>query len=137
MAFNFTICVECGNGNVENTSLMLCASCAHARRKADRTKVKVVKPVKKVTEKRSKQNQDYARLRDQYLEAYPACEVVECNNRSNQIHHINGREGDKLTDTNFFLAVCPDCHTKIHANPKWAQDNNYMILRTLSDSNKL
>lgn len=124
-------CIECGSDRVENKDLMLCATCNAARRKADRTKVKVVKPPKKISEKRNIQNQEYARLRDEYLKVYPACEVRECHNKSNQIHHVNGREGEKLTDTNFFLAVCPDCHTKIHANPKWAQDEGYVILRSL------
>lgn len=131
MNLGINLCVRCETRWIENKDTGLCASCSHDDRKADRTKVKVVNPVKKITEKRSKQNQEYARLRDHYLEAYPACEVSECNNKSNQIHHVNGREGEKLIDTNFFLAVCPDCHKKIHANPKWAQDEGYVILRSL------
>lgn len=131
MNLGVNLCVRCETRWIENKDTGLCASCSHDDRKAERTKPKVVKPVKKITEKRNIQNQEYARLRDQYLKVYPACEVRECHNKSNQIHHVNGREGEKLTDTNFFLAVCPDCHSKIHANPKWAQDEGYVILRSL------
>jgi len=124
-------CVECGSDRVENKELMLCASCNHARRKADRAKPAVVKPVKKVTEKRNIQNQHYARLRVEYLEAYPACEVVDCHNKSSQIHHMQGREGEKLTDTDKFLAVCPSCHERITNDTQWAITNGYSYPRTI------
>lgn len=124
-------CVRCELRRVENKDNGLCATCGLELRKQERTQAKVVKPIKKVSDKRNKQNQEYARLRDEYLKLYPACEVRECNNRSNQIHHVMGREGEKLTNPSYFLAICPDCHTKIHANPKWAQDEGYMILRSI------
>lgn len=131
MNLGINLCVRCDTRRIENKDTGLCATCSHDDRKAERTQVKVVKSPKKVSDKRNLQNQEYARLRDEYLKVYPACEVRECHNKSNQIHHVNGREGEKLTDTNFFLAVCPDCHTKIHANPKWAQDEGYVILRSV------
>lgn len=132
MKLGINLCVRCETRWIENKDTGLCASCSHDDRKADRTKVKVVKPVKKVTEKRNIQNQEYARLRKEYLESYPACEVVECNNQSNQIHHMAGRENERLTDTNYFLAVCPDCHERITKDTQWAVANGYSILRTVN-----
>lgn len=127
----YTACVECDNPKVENQDTGLCASCGAARRKQDRIKPKIVKPVKKVTEKRAKQNQEYAKLRKEYLEVYPVCEVVECHNKAKEIHHMAGREGDKLTDPDNFLAVCPSCHHKITVDSAWAIEQGYSILRSI------
>lgn len=124
-------CPHCGTSKVERNGY--CATYNREQRKTESTKPKVVKPVKKVTDKRAKQNQEYARLRREYLEAYPACKIPECNNKSTTIHHMAGRDGDKLTDVNNFLATCMDCHTKIHENPQWAYKNGYSILRSLKD----
>lgn len=131
MNLGINLCVRCETRRIENKDTGLCATCSHDDRKSERAQSKVVKPVKKVSDKRNIQNQEYARLRDQYLEAYPACEVVECNNRSNQIHHMAGRENEKLTDINHFLAVCPDCHRKITEDTQWAIANGYSILRSV------
>src|SRR6187551_3493176 len=121
---------ECGNIS-ENKDTGECASCGAARRKQERTKPKVVKPIKKVSEKRAGQNQVYARLRVEYLEAYPACEVVDCHNKSTQIHHMAGRENEKLTDTDKFLAVCGACHERITLDTQWAISNGYSYQRTI------
>lgn len=124
-------CIRCEARPIENRDTKLCASCSHEDRKADRAQPKVVKPVKKVTEKRSKQNQEYAKLRKEYLEVYPVCEVVECHNKAKEIHHMAGREGDKLTDPDNFLAVCPSCHHKITVDSAWAIEQGYSILRSI------
>lgn len=115
---------------VENQDTGLCASCAHEQRKLARTKLKEVKPIKKVSTKRNSQNQQYLRLRKEYLESYPSCEVVECHKKSTEIHHMAGRENDMLLDTNYFLAVCHDHHHKITVDSKWAIENGYSILRS-------
>jgi hypothetical protein len=130
----FGECRDCGSLNkIENQYLMLCAGCAHARRKAERqaSKVKVVAPIKKITAKRANQNLQYAKLRKQYLEAYPACEVENCNNKSSEIHHQKGRSNEMLTDTNYFMAVCKSCHHKITIDSQWAIKNGYSIIRSV------
>lgn len=124
-----TECPSCGTNKVERNGW--CASCNHEQRKQERTQAKEKKPIKKVSTQRAKQNQEYARLRDEYLSVYKTCEVVECHNRSNQIHHMQGRDGDKLTDVNLFLAVCPDCHRRITEDSAWAISQGYSILRSV------
>lgn len=124
-------CIECEERIIENPDTRLCATCARNKRKADQTQVKEKKPINKVSAKRAVENKEYARLRRDYLEAYPVCEVVECHLPSKEIHHMQGREGDKLTDINFFLAVCPGCHMKIEKDTQWARDNGYSILRSI------
>jgi hypothetical protein len=123
-------CIHGCGRRVENRDTKTCATCAQEQRRQDRTSAKEKTQVKKVSTKRANQNQVYARLRDEYLNVYRVCEVVECNNRSNQVHHMAGREGDKLTDTNNFLAVCPDCHRKITEDSAWAIEQGYSILRS-------
>lgn len=124
-----TECPTCGSTKVERNGS--CASCNFEQRKSERTKVKVIKPVKKVTEKRSKQNQEYARLRDQYLEAYPACEVVECSRKSTEIHHMQTRTNENLTNVDMFLAVCRLCHERITVDSAWAIENGYSYPRAI------
>lgn len=133
MNLGINLCVRCETRWIENKDTRLCASCSHDDRKSERTQAKIVKPVKKVSEKRAGQNLEYAKLRKQYLEVYPVCEAHECNNKSTQIHHVNGREGEKLTSTAYFMAVCSHCHDKIHSNPQWSIENGYMILRSTNN----
>lgn len=116
---------------VENRDTGLCGSCARELRKAESATVKEKKPINKVSAKRAVENKEYARLRKDYLEAYPVCEVVECQRKATEIHHQHGRENEKLTDVNFFLAVCRPCHERITLDPKWAIDNGYSFPRTI------
>lgn len=125
-------CQRCQTRPVENRDKGLCASCAREDRRLENAKApKMPTHLKKVSAKRAIENKEYARLRKDYLEAYPVCEVVECHFPSKEIHHMQGREGDKLTDINFFLAVCPGCHRKIETDTQWARDNGYSILRSI------
>lgn len=124
-----TECPHCGTSKVERNGY--CATYNREQRKAEATQVKEKKPINKVSAKRAVENKEYARLRKDYLEVYPVCEVVECHLPSKEIHHMQGREGDKLNDVNFFLAVCPGCHRKIETDTKWARDNGYSILRSI------
>lgn len=128
-----TSCIN-GDGNpVENRTTGLCASCSHALRKAekDAARVKVVKPIRKVSAERSKENHVYARLRKEYLEAYPCCEVPECHHKSTELHHQKGRSGDLLTNTDYFMAVCHEHHHMITVDSKWAIDNGFSFLRSV------
>lgn len=125
-----TSCIN-GDGNpVENRTTGECASCGAARRKQERTQAKEKKPIKKVSTQRAKQNQVYARLRKEYLEAYPCCEVPECHRKSTDVHHQKGRSGDLLTNTDYFMAVCHDHHHMITVDSKWAIAQGFSFLRS-------
>ena len=94
------------------TNLLGCYTCEHEKRKAKKnaSKVKVVKPIRKVADKRAGQLREYSKLRKEYLLLYPVCEVEDCNERSTEIHHQRGKEGERLLDTNLFFAVCHTHH---------------------------
>ena len=85
------------------------------------------KPVKKVSDKQKKRNLDYLKVRMDYLNLHKNCQL--CSAPATDIHHRVGRLGNKLTDTNYFMALCRPCHTKIETNREWAYEKGYLIKR--------
>lgn len=112
-----------------------CASHNFALRKAARVKTKVVVPVKKITEKRAKQNREYLEMVKDFLIQYPMCQVRDCVKPSAECHHIQGRSNDLLTNPENFMAVCSDCHKKITEHSAWAIENGYSKLRSIWKNN--
>jgi len=84
--------------------------------------------IKPRSKKRAAQEREYAKVRVEYLESHPECEVCGWFH-SFQIHHKKGRIGELLTDTKYFLAVCYTCHQKIEMWPKWAKEKSYSLSR--------
>lgn len=109
-------CINCDNPIIENKELQLCASCNLERRKAERNskKVKVVHQVKKVSESKAAELKEYAILKKQFLETKMACEIrlPGCFMNSFEVHHCSISESNFL-NTNTWLAVCRNCHSKI------------------------
>lgn len=120
---------QCPNMVEGNTDY--CASHNAAIRKAQRVKTKVVVPVKKITEKRAKQNREYLEMREQFLEQYPICQCVDCFNPSTQIHHRAGKANSLLTDPENFFAICDDCHKRITEHSAQAIKDGYSKLRSI------
>lgn len=94
-----------------------------ALQKGLKSKRKAIKPV---SDKRKKQNAEYSMLRKAFLEEHPLCQVC-LSEEANQIHHMNHREGKRLNDQNYWLAVGPDCHRQIHDQPAWAKEKGYLL----------
>ena len=84
-------------------------------------------PVKKVSDKQKKRNAEYQKTRLEYLNEHKLCEV--CAKPATDIHHVQGRVGDNLTDTSKFMAVCRGCHTFIENNREWAYEKGYLLKR--------
>ena len=79
------------------------------------------------TPKRAKQERLYARMRVEFLEANPQCEM--CGHRAQQVHHRKGRVGALLTDPEFWAPVCARCHDAITNHPHWAIESGYSLSR--------
>lgn len=134
MTFITPFC-ECGNYKTSGTDM--CESCNRALRKEVESIKKSTAKIKKLLEtktknnsdKRAKQEREYASLRPLYLEEHPFCQVKGCSKLSNQIHHKAGRIGILLLLTDWWLAVCETCHDKIENEPKWAKAQGYSISR--------
>jgi hypothetical protein len=123
-------CTECGKRAEGNTGL--CASCNRAARKMEEQskKVKVVIPIKKVSQQQRIKNIEYLKVRQEYLALYPVCEVPECDLKATDIHHQKGKATvELLMDVNYFMAVCRKHHTVIENNPNWAKEEGYSFKR--------
>lgn len=81
--------------------------------------------MRKVSNKRSKQLAEYKIIRDKFMIDNPLCE--RCHRQATENHHKNGRNGERLLDTNYFMAVCRQCHQWIHAHPKEAREVGWLI----------
>lgn len=82
------------------------------------------KPLKPFSEKRKERNAIYLKKRIEFLNG-KVCPIT--NRKATEIHHINGRENERLNDEEFWLAVTREGHLKIHENPKWAREKGYLI----------
>ena len=90
-----------------------CKSCAY--------KINSPIKIKKVSEKRKQQNDEYSKLRKLYLESHLFCEVKFpgiCMGKATEIHHLySGRDREKYyLDINTYKAICRNCHNMIHSN---------------------
>ncbi len=91
------------------------------KRREERRPKPYINPFSK---KRSKMSKEYQVVRIEYLLDNPMCEArVNClGNKSTQIHHLEGKIGDLLTDKENFLATCAMCHQWLERNPVMAKD---------------
>ena len=127
------LCIQCDCRPIENRDTGLCATCGFENRRLERqaNKVKIVKPVKKITEKRAKQNREYLEMREHFLEQYPVCGVAGCQNKSTEIHHRAGRANDLLTNPENFLQICSEHHIYYTEHSKEAIENQISKLRSI------
>lgn len=133
-------CIQCGNPKVESNGL--CASCAHAIRKAERMQVKDRTPVNKVSEKHGKDLNQYAPMKKKFLLG-KWCAVHGKPCLPNTIHHMAGRVGfiddwarerniPALLDIRYWLPACLEGHQQITDKSAWAVEQGFTVSR-LSD----
>jgi hypothetical protein len=119
---SFYICTECGSNKIENRDLGLCPSCNKARRDKENAKVKVVKPIKVVSERKAIELTEYKKLRKDFLSFKNACELKlpGCFISATEIHHNSMNEKDFL-NTDTWTAICRNCHKKIETEMSAAE----------------
>jgi len=103
------------------------ASTRHAAR--EEKPVKQRKPINKVSAKLKEGNKIYAKEKKKYIEAFPFCEMPNCNKWAETIHHKKGRIGALLYNPEYFFACCMEHHIEIERNPEKAKENGYSISR--------
>jgi hypothetical protein len=79
-----------------------------------------------VSKKHAVRLRDYTKVRREYMEAHPICEVQGCTQPSTECHHKAGR-GSKTADRRYFMATCNPHHRLIHRMPSWARENGYLL----------
>jgi len=86
-------------------------------------------PLRKVSKKRAKELKTYDFLRVAFLTSRKFCEIVgpHCTRKSTEIHHVNGRNSDRLLNTTWWTPACRSCHSFLHDNPKYARDAGFLI----------
>lgn len=124
-------CKRCGDmftphRNIQTYCSIKC-EVEQARKRKLKKEENKQKNINPFSEKRNKQLKLYRQVRDVYMKEKTICEVNECARKSEDLHHKNGRIGEMLYNTAYFMAVCRSCHQKIHNNPSWARNNNYLI----------
>lgn len=92
------------------------------------TPKKVYKAPRKVSVKQRDRNQEYAKVREQFL-LNKWCAYHGHGCIPTEVHHGAGKIGDLLTDTRYFVAVCREAHRMIEERPNWAKENGYSFTR--------
>lgn len=64
----------------------------------------------------------------------PLCERCDAN-VALHVHHMAGRDGEMVIDHNMLAGLCPSCHEWVHANPKAATEEGWLISRHRSRCN--
>lgn len=84
------------------------------------------KKIKPRSDKRAKQERGYNKKRKDYLNKYSVCQagLAGCTKVATTIHHLEGRIGALLTDTDNFIALCMNCHVFVENHPKEAKELN-------------
>lgn len=84
--------------------------------------------IKHTSDRRAKEYAIYLPKKAEYLKNHPVCEACK-RNASVDLHHKLTREGKMLYNEKYFLALCRECHTFVHDNPKEAQEKGWIIKR--------
>jgi len=126
-------CVITGCTNpVENKDTWLCATHSAEKRKAAKKelKVKIVKPIRKVSVRKAKELDEYAILKKEFLETKNACEIrlPGCFLSSYEVHHCSMSDKDFL-NTETWLAVCRRCHSRLETemSAEERREKGYLI----------
>jgi len=88
---------------------------------------KAKKPLNFVSKRTAKKMGEYTRLKRLFIVGkicpiYPHLTVTD-------IHHMKGRTGDLLLNTEFWLAVSRKGHMRIELNPTWAREMGFSLPR--------
>lgn len=109
---------DCDNRQEGTTGF--CASHNHQMRKAERDakKIKIAKPINKVSEKRADELLQYPKLKKQFLEHKMVCEfrLDGCRITANQIHHTS-KSASNFLNTDTWMGSCEICHPLAEALP--------------------
>lgn len=83
-------------------------------------------PIRRVSKKRAAQLRVYSKLRKDFLEKNPVCQL--CNNaNATDIHHGWGRIGELLNAEEHWFSICRPCHEWVHNHPSQARRQGYLL----------
>lgn len=94
---------------------------------------KTIYKIRSRSKKRSNQENQYTKLRKEFLarKENKICPITK--KPTTDIHHKKGRIGSLLLDTRYWIALSREGHQKVENNPKWAKENGYSLSRLEND----
>lgn len=94
------------------------------------------KAVKKVSDKRLEENNQYKKLRLEFL-SLPENTICPIKNiPTTDIHHKKGRVGSLFLDTKYWVALSREGHKFVEENPEWAKENGFSVSRLSNEESK-
>lgn len=123
------ICVDCGD-ECYYWARKKCKSCCSKEVKPQKEKKVYVIP--KQSEKLKAKTIEYLKVRAEYMNKHQKCEAgIVCNklNFATDCHHKKGKIGELLVNSDFFLAVCRDCHSWIELHPIESKEKGFSLDR--------
>lgn len=122
---------KCGTEFLQYNSLNIycSATCKFKYAKQVNLKLKSMKPINKVSDKRKIENAKYSVLRIEFLgkKENQICPITGWS--TTDIHHKKGRIGDLFLDTRYWIALSREGHQHVEDNPEWAKENGYSLDR--------
>ena len=85
-------------------------------------------PIRRVSVKHAAALRVYYKLRKDYLEEHPICEVnlsPSCTRYATDIHHCVGR-GKYLNAVSTWKSSCRNCHEFLHQHPSLSRTKNLL-----------
>jgi hypothetical protein len=92
------------------------------------------KPLAPRSKKRASQEKEYSAKRKIFMLDNLICQANIsglCTTHSTDVHHIKGRSGDLLLDTNEWMSVCRACHMWIETHPVEATELGFRKSKTV------
>lgn len=126
-----SVCIVCGNTR-QIYAKKMCGFCYERQRK----KTPLPRPKKQIakfSKKKLSELKEYRKVRDVFLKDNPICEYPGCTSRDVTLHHKKGRQGDYLTDSRFFSALCWPHHQHIETHPEEAKSLGLSFSRLTKD----
>ena len=109
-----------------------CALCTSKYKPKTKTK-KVRQKIKQVSSKRARMNKMYSVMRRLFLKDR-TCEFPNCSRKHTEdnqltVHHKKGRNGERLLDTTYWMAVCMEHHKYIEEHREESFEKGWLINR--------
>lgn len=139
MKVKLKLCDGCGehkrifkNVTEDGVRKRLCAWCSKSYDASQKKEYKPTKfkPIAPRSPKRQKQERLYSKKRKVFLEENPLCQIPVpgiCTHKATDVHHVDGRVEDDLTDEEGFRSGCRACHKWTHDHPEEARILGYLI----------
>jgi len=89
-----------------------------------------IKPIRKVSKSMQSKLKIYSGLKKEFmsLPENKYCPIFK-NKLSTEVHHLKGRIGSLLLNTEFWISVSSEGHKFIHENDRWSRKRGYLKTR--------